>query len=461
MNICDTAPPFSSPSGSLKIPNKFIGVKGDKVISGIEHACNLQLHCIITLNGILNIERLSRAIRLTLDAEPILGCRFVKKKKRYLWQRREDLDDLQLCELTETDCPEKFLTRFLSCHHDPYNDLMVQAHVFRAKADTLCIRVNHIAADAGGVKEYVKLLSSFYSTLIGNPTFRAEPNLSGRRSYQQVTERFTFVEKVKITFLSLQRGFDNLYPKKNWTFPFLCPTSSTSPAFLIWKISAKKFWILKKVTKKYHVTINDILTSCVLRGLYHIIQPDSSTPLRIGITVDLRRYLPMQKGEAITNLAKMFFLNIGHDIGNSVLETLLFVHQHMEQRKKNYLGLEINKNAIFNIQWLPNSLVYALHRVIGQLNVLVGPKGTPPWFTNMGRIAQQDVTFGEIETIDAFMTPPVVYAPLLAIGATGFTDSITLSIGFSKKLHEEQKIHDLFSAIEKEISNLSKLIKEE
>ncbi|MDU9048413.1 MAG: condensation domain-containing protein [Candidatus Electrothrix sp. Rat3] len=435
-------------------PTCFQAVKGDKVLSSIRHVCNVQLHYIITFNSKLDLERLAKAIRLTVDAEPILGCRFIENRKGPFWQRREDLDDLEFCRLTETDCPKESLIRCMSSDCDPYNDPMVQAHIFRAETDTLCIRVNHIVSDAGGLKEYVRLLSSFYATLKINPAFKPQSNLPARRSSKQITDLLSLYDRLKILLLSLRNWHDSLFPRKNWTFPFLHLHPATDCTFLLHHIPPDQCKRIKHVAGHHGVTVNDILTACILRGLYKIIQPHIGTPLRIGVTVDLRRYRANQQGEALTNLAKMFLLNIGHDIGDTLLETIALVHGQMKDRKANYLGLDINKNSIFSLQWLPAWASCTIHNLTSKLNYLIGPKDIPPWFTNMGLIKGEDIAFDEIEVTDAVIIPPVIYAPLLAIGATGFGETITLSTGFSKNLHDEKKVKDLFLAIDKEIASL-------
>jgi len=442
----------------LEIPTFFKSVKGDKVLSSIHSICDLQLHYVITFSGRLDQVRLSKAVRLSLDAEPVLGCRFVKNRWRQFWQRRDDLNDLELCRLIQTDCPKKALVSYMVSPYDPYNDPMVQTHIFRSETDILCIKVNHIVSDAAGLKEYTRLLSDIYRNLEINPEFKPQINFSGRRSYEQVTESLSLYDKLKILHLSLWSWFDNLYPKKNWTFPFLRLQPTSDRTFLIRQISSDQFSKIKEYALLYDFTVNDILTACILRALYKIIQPDLNTPLRLGVTVDLRRYLATQQGEAITNLAKMFLLNIGHDIGDTLLETISLVHGQMKARKANYIGLDINKNSIFSIQCLPAWSASRIHNFTSRLNRFLGPKDIPPWFTNMGILDRKDMEFDEIEITDAFMTAPVVYAPLLAIGATGFGDSITINVGFCRTSHDGNKLTDLLDAFEKEVGATPNLL---
>ncbi len=111
--------------------------------------CDAQIHCIISFNGRVDMERMSRAVRLTLDAEPVLGCRFVKRWWRPYWERRDDLDSIKLCEFTEKADIEQEVKQFLTTPIDPCKDPLVQVQILRSVTDTLCIKVNHVVADAG------------------------------------------------------------------------------------------------------------------------------------------------------------------------------------------------------------------------------------------------------------------------------------------------------------------------
>lgn len=67
------------------------------------------------------------------------------------------------------------------------------------------------------------------------------------------------------------------------------------------------------------------------------------------------------------------------------------------------------------------------------LRPLFGPGKTfmPPGLTNMGPIARERLDFAGILPQQAFMTPSVIFAPNLVVGASGFGESLTLSIGFT------------------------------
>ena len=167
-----------------------------------------QLCMVIKLNGMLNEDVLAKAVRLTLDLEPVLGCRFVENNGNPYWEHRADLDQIKMCSLVENASPDAikdFVNEAIRADVDP----LVTLRVFRAKeADTVCIKVNHSACDAGGLKEYVSLLSDFYSMLITCGRCSIKPN-SGRRDQSQIFERTKDPKSLTM------RGF----PRPTWTLP--------------------------------------------------------------------------------------------------------------------------------------------------------------------------------------------------------------------------------------------------
>ncbi|HEX7482073.1 MAG TPA: hypothetical protein VF350_01210, partial [Candidatus Bathyarchaeia archaeon] len=145
-----------------------------------------QLCMVIKLSGRLEEKVLAKAVRLSMDFEPVLGCKFVENEGTPFWQRRSDLDQTETCQVIETASPQKALEAFINepIHADV--DPLVSAKIFREKnEDIVCIKMNHSACDAGGLKEYVFLLSDLYSMLTTCGRSSIQPNM-GIRDQSQV-----------------------------------------------------------------------------------------------------------------------------------------------------------------------------------------------------------------------------------------------------------------------------------
>jgi len=97
--------------------------------------------------------RLARALRLLIDAIPVLGCRFDASGDRPVWRRRDDLDGLAACPVIDGVALEDGTRQLTGRRPGPdLADTISMAVVRAADAagDRLVIRFSHVAADAGG-----------------------------------------------------------------------------------------------------------------------------------------------------------------------------------------------------------------------------------------------------------------------------------------------------------------------
>lgn len=103
---------------------------------------NFQIQVILKMEGKLDFDKLSRAVRLSVDAEPVLGCRFMEHNPPY-FKRLENIDPSMFCSMVEADNVEEAVHRFLESPLDMDHDPMVKVGLIRcAKYDTLGIKLN-------------------------------------------------------------------------------------------------------------------------------------------------------------------------------------------------------------------------------------------------------------------------------------------------------------------------------
>ena len=121
-----------------------------------------------------------------------------------------------LIDLVEADSdPEIEISAFLTTEIRPFSFPIVRARVIRGKQkDILCINMNHTPTDGAGLKQFTKKLALTYTNLIKNQDFEVKPNLRGDRSLKQVTDNFSFLQKIKFT----HEGFRS--PKRGLTWSF-------------------------------------------------------------------------------------------------------------------------------------------------------------------------------------------------------------------------------------------------
>jgi NRPS condensation-like uncharacterized protein len=402
-----------------------------------------QIRCVIRFDRKIDYDRLLKAIRLSFDAEPVLGCRFVDQWRGYYWERANDLDRMALCTVIESSNIDRDIEAFLLSPVDPRKDLPLQARLFRQNEDTLCIKINHMVSDAGGFKDYVYMLAKIYKRLADNLAYVPDKNISGDRSFKQVRKNFNLPDKIKI----IRRGFRNWksdsFPRKSWTFPLVSGDNSDR-MILVRRFGPERFHVLKQFSRKHNATIHEIVTAAAIRTLAKIIVPSRGTPLRVGTTADLRRYIPGGKGDAICNLSTFFLLNIGCELGSSYEKTLTKVRNTLTRLKADYLGLGFYYCMMMNLKdilpstwarWLCDRFLL-FHKILNYGNVC-------PRLTNFGRIDNAQLDFGDVFVSDIFLIAPITYPPIFMPSISGYSETLTMSIGFANAT-ENRKIIELF-----------------
>lgn len=437
-----------------KTPRRFKAEKLDKVLFFMRMANDVQLHCVIVFDRFLDVARMQRAIQLSLEVEPILACRFVKGKWRQYWEERDDLDWRECVGLVHANNVDQEIGNYLAAPVSHLEDPLLQVRIFRAATDTLCVKVNHMVADAGGVKDYLCLLAGIYRGLAGNPDFRPEVNSNGNRSPRQLWRHFSFLDRLRI----LRRGFrdwkSELIPRGNWCYPCV-KTPAAGRMFMIRRLGGPDhFPAIRRYAKLHGVTINDIMAAVFFRALRTALQPAPDVPMRLGTTVDLRRYLPGNKAGGICNLSGLFKLNAGTELGASLADTIQLIHDRMQERKADCLGLGDCRFFMFG-GILPYPWAVWGFKIFNRLNRLLSSTEVSPGLTNMGEISREQVDFGEATAVDAFLTPPLVFPPFFVIGLSGFAGSITMSAGFCESAVAKTAVAGLFDTVEKELAELS------
>ena len=74
---------------------------------------NMQIQAVITFDQHLDTDVLKKAVRLSLDAEPILRCQFIENDKQPYWQPFENPDEIPWFEFVQNDSKQVAIEQFL------------------------------------------------------------------------------------------------------------------------------------------------------------------------------------------------------------------------------------------------------------------------------------------------------------------------------------------------------------
>jgi NRPS condensation-like uncharacterized protein len=402
---------------------------------------NFQIQTVLRLDGRLNPHRLKKAVRLSIEAEPILGCRFVVNNPPY-WKRLDDLDKVRFCSYEETNDLNQSIKKFLESPLDMDKDPMVLIRLIRcAEHDTLCIKVNHACTDGTGTKEYLQLLSDIYSRLDNNDIYIPKPGIRSRSDQDTLFSSLGIVDPESAWNGELDE------PKNMWNFPWHKVKPNTARV-IVARLPYGYINTIAGYGKRKGATINDILVTAYYRAMFEMSAPEYGVPMNISMTADLRRYLPEQKTEAIRCFSGGFETKLDRIENEPFSGTLYRVVEMMKNVKNSYpglqsaIGLERVEKAKFN-----ETLDY--YR-IGAQQVSYGDKCSPV-LSNLGFLNKTPFIFGSVAVTDAYIVPPVVNAPGLLLCIGTYNDTLTMSMSYYESQVDRIHIERLLSLIRKEL----------
>lgn len=411
------AAPPASPA-CHEIPPRLPSVAMDRLEHLVLAAADQQLHCVIRFAGRIDAPRLARAVRLTLDAEPVLGCRFVVHPWRPFWTRLPGLDERDHCPIETPADPEAALAHYIVTPLDLAAGPQAQARLFRGADDLLCVKLNHAVADGGGVIEYAGLLAATYRALGADPGYVPRANLTGARGLGQVFRRIA-----PPALLAALRH--SAIPTPAWGFPAQ-GNDLTGRTLLIRRVPVDRVKAIGAYAHDRGVSFSDVLLTAFYRALFDVLDPSASVPLPVQEPVNLRRYLPGGRAAGICNLAASIYPTITREPGATFEAALAQVHAARSAASAGLPGLG---------QALALEAALALPYVLAQrlaVSAMSGAKTgkTHPFFSNMGVLDPAGVDFGDAPVTDAYGVGPVLYPPGFFLALSTFQGVLTVATSF-------------------------------
>lgn len=412
---------------------------------------NYQIQTVLKFDGRINFDKLVRAVRLSIDEEPVLGCRFMEDDPPY-WKRLHYIDEAKLCSMEETENPEKVIRQFVESQLDMDEDPMVKVKLIRSGAnDAVCIKLNHTFCDGAGAKEYTQLLSKIYSAIDPiNGTFVPKQRIGGSKDQKKLFE-FLDIKNPTIGWNPLKDA-----PTTPWVFPWL-NNQMESVRFAMSRLPQGQLDSISEFGKSKGATVNDLILAAFYRAMFKISQPLFGIPMDISETIDLRRYLPDQRTEAIRNLSGGFKISMARVFGESFQGTLSRVMHEMKRIKSGNPGLQnaIGGECVETMNFpLLNKYMKSSSRISNfplQSPVSGIHMRCTPTLSNLGLISKSLIQFGESVVADAYLLPPVVRAPGFLLFASSYNGIMTLAIGYYKGSIHRKDVERLLNKITGEL----------
>jgi NRPS condensation-like uncharacterized protein len=399
-----------------------------------------QLHCVLTFNNKLDIPVLQRAVEISLIVEPVLGCRFVEQKNRAWWEYREDIGQGNCFQLIESAETSDALSEFICTPADPCTDPLIQVRLYRNQIDTLCIKVNHVVADATGCKQYLYLLADLYRRLSQDINFSPASKPRTKRN-----ERILFRH---VGLRALLHAYRNrLSPTPTWGLP-RSSMDFSGTNYAVMRLPSARFRMLIEYAHLHHVTVNDIVLTAFYRALFEILNPPYNSPLPISVPVDMRRYLSRDYSLPICNFSSSMFPVLERATNEGFEQTLARLHRTMDSLKKHHPGLN---SAVYQA-WIFLRGYESAKQRIQNMQALGMQYGTfYPMLTNFGVIDHRLLNFSSSSPTDAYMVSPLFYPPGFMVGVNTFRDTFTVIAGFCHTATDRKSIRRFMEQLDHEL----------
>lgn len=418
-------------SNAPTIPKRFPSQVLDQTLAYIDGDGVMMLQLELEFAEQLDADRLARATHLALDAEPVLGCRFVHHWRKPYWERLPS-DNRHVYVTAHTGAEfEAFKVSAI----DTYTIPQIRVCLWNPPQGAhLIIKVSHFVSDAAGTKDVARIISTMYSELSRDPDYQPQPNLSGSRGVGQLLGNIPRRRYPGLFLQALRDSRTAHVPLYTQTLPFQNEPAE-SPLYVHRFLPRERVSRLVEYGQTHNATLNDLLIVAFLRALAVTSNWNGDRQLRLNTTVDMRRYMSERKASAVTNLSDAIpgWPSLGTDIGHDFSSALDRITPVTQKRKQNFLGVDglLVLLIAYNLlphSWITRLMKRGLHQIKDEGNFANS-------LTNTGAIDPATITFGA-KPIAARLLPPLIYPPYFMLGASGYDGTLTLSAGIYS--HQEE-----------------------
>jgi NRPS condensation-like uncharacterized protein len=399
---------------------------------------------VICLGKQIKFDVLKKALRLSIYAEPIFSYFYKEEIGKAYWQKQEEINSSILIDLIESKTNlDNEISHFLTLEIKPFDFPIVRVRVIRKdQKDVICVNMNHTPTDGSGLKLFVRILASTYSNLINNPEYEVKANLDGERGIKQVTDYFTFFQKLKF----LKEGFKAPKRLPSWSFCWNKSDVDNQKYFITSKIMPETFHRIKAYGKMNNATINDVVLAAFIRSFVSTNNKNSNAVKPIIVPVDLRKYVSSTHNTSICSLTSSLICNIGWDIGKTFDDTLIKVREEINFKKQMHAEMNMLAPALVLSKFLPYEKLK---------KQFMNRKMPPiPLVTNVGIINPSDINFDNIPIEHSFITGAISLGDFFCMGYSTFQEEITFSIGFIGGVIQIQKVNDFLTSFKTELENI-------
>lgn len=393
--------------------NKIGGLRKLSVTAGDVNAfytraiADQQITYVIELNGYLDIERIEKSVATLLKRLPILQS-VIRVNGLHFKRIVPYSSEHNVCIVNMPDNPQESILKFVSKPCNPETELPLKLLLLRSNNnDTLCVKIDHVVSDAGGLKHLLYLLSDIYTN--GNISLPINYN----RGMMQVYRKFSIMKLI-------HKGLKANMPSPGVA---LIEGPYANNDFFIEHVTLEPdmFERLHSKAKDFDTTINNLILTAVYRTVFDYPAVNAGIGYPIMVPVDMRRYLKYNKRGLVANYSSSLFPILEKVENENFMDTLRRVNDCMIQFKNDLPGLgmaaKTSVGAHFACKQMKELYDAASSHESGFINL-----------TNFGIIDDQLLLFDKISVKDVYGIGPFQNAPALIIAVSTYKDTLNFAV---------------------------------
>lgn len=380
----------------------------------------------IEFEGHLDAARMTRAIRLLTDAEPVLGCRFVAGAVPPMWERVEDLDARALCEVRESSDFPGDAAAFVAEPFDPVTGPQLRAVVLKGSGrDALVLAVSHLAVDVAALKQGLYVLSGIYHRLEKEPDWRPPVNRGARN-----TEPIIHATKIVDRFKALLPA--DLFPSTDWGVRGV--SRHGSPLYVWRNVEPTVFRKLVQFSRVHDASVNDTLLAAYYRSLYASLRPKPHSQTPVQLSCGMRGLMPRDTPIALANISATVTVSVEVEPDEPFAETLKCVVEQAEERKRSGVMAQKAIGVGLADRLSRRKGLDALRAQTEAAASKLGHGTGYPALTDVGVINATRLDFGaHAHVTSAYLFGPIAFPSGFSLAASTFRDCLRLSAGIDRK----------------------------
>lgn len=368
---------------------------------------------------------LARAVRLTLDAAPILATRFVARGGRSHWT---PIAPGRLGDAFAIVADEGALqTGLLELPNGPQVRVLLNE-----SATAMSVTLSHHVSDGSSFKDYLSLLAECYTGLSRDPDYRPAP-MDGDRSADRITSGYGLGERLAslASGTAVGRGTVALPMSGEETAPFIVAHETGSVAALRIRCHA------------LGASLNDAVLTAYYRVLATRLGEQAAAGIDVPIMVDLRRSLGAHAPvRALANCSSTANTRLAVPPGEPFEETLARTCAMTRALKAAGIG---RRGA------LQLAAAFTFGRRLGFALVRRRLSWPLLCMTNIGELDAARLTFGDSAPAHAWACGSVKHQPYFQVAVSGYRETLTLTVGLFGNAADRALAEAILAAIAAEL----------